>query len=188
MIELKVASFRCSRKSDSHAGLQHQARGTGGGHRFGYPSVLSALGACVFVTMALPIRPFANVGGYAALDPRIKVHYATEQGGISRASNTAWRMATGDYIGLLDHDDTLAPNALAYVCEAINQNPVATCSTATKIRSTNGATRFDPFFKPDWSPDLVLSENYICHMLVLRRDLAEKVGRFQSGFRWKSGL
>ena len=43
-------------------------------------------------------------------------------------------------------------------------------------------SRFDPFFKPDWSPDLVLSENYVCHMLVLRRDLAEKVGGFNPAF------
>ena len=63
------------------------------------------------------------LAGYASQDPRIKVHYASEQGGISRASNAAWNMASGDFIALLDHDDTFAPQALAFVCEAINQNP-----------------------------------------------------------------
>jgi GT2 family glycosyltransferase len=119
---------------------------------------------------------------FAKLDARIKVHYASEQGGISRASNAAWRMATGDYIALLDHDDTLSPNALAYVCEAVNQNPGCDLIYSDEDKIDGRGSRFDPFFKPDWSPDLILSENYICHMLVLRRDLAEKVGGFNPAF------
>jgi GT2 family glycosyltransferase len=118
---------------------------------------------------------------YAALDPRIKVHYATEQGGISRASNAAWRMTTGDFIALLDHDDTLAPNALAYVCEAINHDPRSDLFYSDEDKIDERGSRFDPFFKPDWSPDLFLSENYVCHLLVLRRDLAGKLAGFNLG-------
>jgi GT2 family glycosyltransferase len=119
---------------------------------------------------------------YVALDARIKVHYATERGGISRASNLAWATATGDFIALLDHDDMLAPHALAYVCEAINQNPSSDLFYSDEDKIDERGTRFDPFFKPDWSPDLILSENYVCHLLVVRRDLADKLGGFNSAF------
>jgi GT2 family glycosyltransferase len=116
--------------------------------------------------------------GYAAQDPRIKLHYAAEQGGISRASNAAWDLASGEFIALLDHDDTLAPQALAFVCEAINQNPASDLFYSDEDKIDENDARFDPFFKPDWAPDLIRSENYICHLLVLRRDLADKAGRF----------
>ena len=119
---------------------------------------------------------------YAARDARIKVHYAAEQGGISRASNLAWGLANGDYIALLDHDDTLAPQALAFVCEAINRNPESDLFYSDEDKIDETGSRFEPFFKPDWSPDLLLSENYICHLLVLRRDLAEKAGGFNPSF------
>jgi GT2 family glycosyltransferase len=122
------------------------------------------------------------LGRYAARDARIKIHYAAAQGGISRASNAAWRMAGGDFIALLDHDDTLAPHALAYACEAVNQNPSADFLYSDEDKIDEYGARFDPFFKPQWSPDLILSENYVCHLLVLRRDLAEKVGGFNPAF------
>jgi GT2 family glycosyltransferase len=115
---------------------------------------------------------------YAAQDPRIKVHYAAERGGISRASNLARKMANGQFIALLDHDDTLAPHALASVCEAINQNPLSGLFYSDEDKIDGDGVRFDPFFKPDWAPDLFLSENYICHLLVMRRDLADKLGGF----------
>ena len=119
---------------------------------------------------------------YAALDARIRVHYAGERGGISRASNLALAMAGGDFIALLDHDDTLAPNALAHVCEAINQHPSGDLFYSDEDKLDERGNRFDPFFKPDWSPDLFLSENYICHLLVLRRDLAAKLAGFNPAF------
>ncbi len=119
---------------------------------------------------------------YAARDPRIKVQFAGENGGISRASNLAWQMTTGDYIALLDHDDTLAPNALAYICEAINQNPEGDLFYSDEDKIDERGMRCDPFFKPDWSPDLFLCENYVCHLLVLRRDLASKLGGFNAAF------
>lgn len=119
---------------------------------------------------------------YIARDSRIKVHYATERGGISRASNLAWKMAGGDFIALLDHDDTLAPQALAYVCEAINQNPFSDLFYSDEDKIDARGSRFDPFFKPDWSPDLFLSENYVCHLLTMRRDLADRLVGFNPAF------
>ncbi|HEY3938845.1 MAG TPA: glycosyltransferase [Bryobacteraceae bacterium] len=115
---------------------------------------------------------------FAAKDRRIKVAYQQQRGGISRTSNAAWQMATGEYICFLDHDDTLAPHALAYVCEALNQNPSAEVLYSDEDKIDTQGKRLEPFCKPDWSPDLLLSENYMCHLLVLRRDLAQKIGLF----------
>jgi len=119
---------------------------------------------------------------FARIDSRTKVTYRTERGGISRASNTAWDLASGDYICFLDHDDTLSPNALAFVCEALNNAPEAGLLYSDEDKIDRHNRRFDPFFKPDWSPDLLRSENYICHLLVLRRDLADRIGKFNPEF------
>ena len=117
---------------------------------------------------------------FASADKRVKLKFRTEQGGISRACNTAWGMASGEFVTFLDHDDTLAPHALAYVCQAIQQNPDADLIYSDEDKIDWKGSRFEPFFKPDWSPDLLLSENYICHLLVLKGDLAQKVGGFHS--------
>ncbi|MGH9694211.1 MAG: glycosyltransferase family 2 protein, partial [Bryobacteraceae bacterium] len=119
---------------------------------------------------------------FAARDSRIKVTRRREKGGISRASNSAWEMATGDYVCFLDHDDTLAPHALAYICEALSQNSGADLLYSDEDKIGAQGQRFDPFFKPDWSPDLLLSENYVCHLLVIAQDLARKSGFFDPAF------
>ncbi len=113
----------------------------------------------------------------SSTNPNIKVSYGTERGGISRTCNRAWEMATGDYVCFLDHDDTLARHALAYFCEAIGGHPDADLLYSDEDKIDLKGKRFEAFFKPDWSPDLLLSENYICHLLVLRQDLARKIGR-----------
>lgn len=112
----------------------------------------------------------------AGQNPRIKVAYGAERGGISKACNAAWQLATGDYVCFLDHDDTLSPHALAYFCEGLDRHPQADLLYSDEDKIDSKDKRYDPFFKPDWSPDLLLSENYICHLLVLRQDLARKIG------------
>ena len=102
---------------------------------------------------------------YAASDARIRVRPANE------------RTTTGDFIAQLNETDELAPHALAYVCDAINRNAEADFLYSDEDQIDGRRQRFDPFFKPDWSPDLLLSQNYIGHLLVLRRDLAGKAGR-----------
>jgi GT2 family glycosyltransferase len=114
---------------------------------------------------------------FAAQDARIKVTYQSERGGISRAGNAAWQLATGEYVCFLDHDDTLAPHAFAYVCEALDKSPEADLLYSDEDKIDQRGKRSEPFFKPDWSPDLLLSENYVCHLSILRRDLARKIGR-----------
>jgi O-antigen biosynthesis protein len=115
---------------------------------------------------------------FAGNDSRIKTAFQDERGGISRNCNTALEMVSGDYVCFLDHDDTLAPHALAYVCETLDRTPDADLIYSDEDKIDRQGRRFDPFFKPDWSPDLLLSENYMPHLLVLRRDLLQKVGAF----------
>lgn len=107
---------------------------------------------------------------------RIKVAYRSERGGISRACNTASSLATGEFICFLDHDDLLSQHALAYICDAVNQFPTADVFYSDEDKIDEDGRRSLPFFKPDWSPDTLLSLNYVCHLLVIRRDLAEAVG------------
>ena len=111
---------------------------------------------------------------HASQNPKIKVVYGTERGGISKTCNLAWELAAGDFVCFLDHDDTLSEHALAHLCETLDRHPNADMLYSDEDKIDGKNKRFEPFFKPDWSPDLLLSENYVCHFLALKRDLAGK--------------
>lgn len=101
--------------------------------------------------------------------------------GISEASNNGVALATGDYIALLDNDDELRENALYEVARAINaHHPDVIYSDEARV-DTMGNKKL-PFLKPDWSPDLLRSQMYICHLLVFKKSLFEKIGGFNSRF------
>ncbi len=118
---------------------------------------------------------------YAAEDKRIKVHYREKNGGIVKASNDALKLASGAYIGLLDNDDELSPDALFEVVSVLQEEKYDLIYSDEDKLEMNG-TRTEPFFKPDWSPDLLLSCNYICHFGVYRRKIIEEIGGFREGF------
>ena len=119
---------------------------------------------------------------YAARDARIKLVFRPLNGHIAEASNSALDVATGEFAGLLDHDDELRPHALLEMAEAISARPDVGLlySDEDKIDAEGG--RFAPYFKPDWNPDLLLSQNYVCHFTVIRTDLVRGVGGFRKGF------
>src|ERR1035438_8859121 len=119
---------------------------------------------------------------YATRDSRIRVNFLPANGGISHASNAALAMAHGDFVALLDHDDELAQDALYHVVEAINLQSNVDLLYSDEDKIDENGRRYDPFFKPDWSPDLLLSENYICHLLVVRRSHLNQAGGFRSAF------
>ncbi|MFS1523010.1 glycosyltransferase family 2 protein [Microbulbifer sp. 2304DJ12-6] len=121
------------------------------------------------------------LSAYQALDPRIQVVFRTENGHISAASNSALELATGDYIAFLDHDDTLPPHALQRVCVEIGKSSQVQLIYSDEDKINHAGHRFDPHFKPDWNPDLLLSINYVCHFTVLRADLVKKVGGLRTG-------
>jgi O-antigen biosynthesis protein len=119
---------------------------------------------------------------YAQRDPRIKVKILEKNKGIAGNSNEALELATGDYVGFLDHDDELVPFALYEVVKILNRYPdtLYIYSDEDKIDEQN--RRMDPFFKPDWSPDLFLSCNYLCHFSIVRKKILNDLGGFQQGY------
>jgi GT2 family glycosyltransferase/2-polyprenyl-3-methyl-5-hydroxy-6-metoxy-1,4-benzoquinol methylase len=119
---------------------------------------------------------------YAKKDGRIKYKKLEKNLGISENTNAATAMATGDYMGLLDHDDLLHPSALFEAMKAIcdkNADVVYTDEDKTDERSEN---YFEPHFKPDFSIDYLRTINYVCHFLVFKKTLLHETGGFQSKY------
>lgn len=113
-------------------------------------------------------------------DERIQYKWIGENKGISGNTNEAIQMATGDFIGLLDHDDLLAPFALFEVMKAIEENPEAQFLYSDEDRIEGEFhKRKNMFFKPDFSKYTLRSANYICHFSVFKRELMNKLGGLQ---------
>ena len=114
--------------------------------------------------------------------PRIKLMRRTENGHISAASNDALRLATGDFVALLDHDDELAPTALYFVALALNKNRDLQLLYSDEDKLDEHNRRLEPYFKSDWNPELFLAQNFILHLGVYGTDLLRRVGGFRIGF------
>lgn len=119
---------------------------------------------------------------YAEKDKRIRVRELAENEGIGKNTNRAFEMAEGEYVALLDHDDLLAPDALFEVACAIERShPDIIYSDEDKVSGEN-LEHTQPHFKPDFNIDLLRANNYICHLLVIKKTLIDKVGGFREGF------
>ena len=116
---------------------------------------------------------------FAALDSRIRI-VRHENLGISANTNLAAEHATGDWFLLVDHDDELAPHALAAFAEGIEAAGGLAYGYSDEDKIDETGRRSDPFFKPDWSPDLLRTLNYITHLQGVRRDLWEEIGGLRS--------
>jgi GT2 family glycosyltransferase len=114
--------------------------------------------------------------------PRIKFASLESSGGIAVASNSSLAMATGDWMVFLDHDDLLTRDALGLIAVAIEENPGLRLIYSDEDKVTTWGCRYDPYFKPDWSPDLLLSQNYFCHLVAVRGDLVRELGGIRTGF------
>jgi glycosyltransferase involved in cell wall biosynthesis len=108
------------------------------------------------------------------------VRHATNTG-IVGTSNDALALAGGDWIVLLDHDDTLAPHALAALAQALAREPDARLLYSDEDKLDESGLRCLPYFKPDFSPALLATQNYIGHLLALRADLMQALGGFREG-------
>lgn len=115
-------------------------------------------------------------------DPRVKTVRRSTNGHISEATNSAFDLATGPFIALLDHDDVLREHALAEVAIAINKNPGVQLIYSDEDKLDDGGRRYDPHFKPDFSPDLFLSQNYLNHLTVHTAENIRRVGGWRKGF------
>lgn len=118
---------------------------------------------------------------YAENDARIKVVFRDENGHISAASNSALELTTGDYTALLDHDDELAPNALFMVAAAVNADRGIDMIYSDEDLIDERGRRYFPKFKPDWSPDLLYSMNFVTHLSVYRTSILKQIGGFTVG-------
>lgn len=112
---------------------------------------------------------------------RVKVKYRKKNGHISRATNDALEMASGEYVALIDNDDVLVKDALYKVVEVLNKNKKIDLVYSDEDKLDKHGTRCYPHFKPDWSPDTLLSLNYICHLVVVRTKLVKEVDGFAVG-------
>lgn len=119
---------------------------------------------------------------HAAEDGRIKIVFRTENGHISKASNSALQITSGEYIALFDNDDVLPEHALFYVVETILANPDAVIIYSDEDKLDRSGRRIDPYFKCDWNPELFLGHNLISHFGVYRTDHIRAIEGFRVGY------
>lgn len=119
----------------------------------------------------------------AEKDNRIRVTDVPENEGIAQNTNAALEIASGEYVGLLDHDDLLTKDALYEVVKILNQlnRPEMIYSDEDKV-TTDLSEHFQPYMKPDFNLDLLRANNYICHFFVAKKSLIEDVGAFRGEF------
>jgi glycosyltransferase involved in cell wall biosynthesis len=125
---------------------------------------------------------------YSKKDKRIKYIFRKKNGHISQATNSALKLATGKYISLLDHDDILYPNTLSECIKKLNKHPDADFIYTDEDKIDTHEHRFEPHFKPDWSPETLLSGNYITHFVFIKKNLINKVNGFRTGYEGAQDL
>lgn len=126
------------------------------------------------------VRPFLEK--VAASDARVRVTFRESNGHIAAASNSALLLATGAWCALLDQDDLLAPDALAWVALEIAQHPDARLIYSDEDKIDLAGARSNPFFKPDWNAELFLAQNYVNHLGVYEVGVLRELGGFREGF------
>ncbi len=126
------------------------------------------------------VRPLLE--SLAKKDPRIRPVFRATNGHISAASNSALEIATGEFIALLDHDDELAPHALYEVAALLCTRPDTDLIYSDEDKIDEEGRRHEPYFKPDFLPDLFTAQNYLSHLSVYRAEVLRSVGGFRVGY------
>jgi O-antigen biosynthesis protein len=182
LIANHIASFRCKPKFsivmpiyNASAGYLHGAIDSIRGQLY------QGWELCVVSDAANSPNVRKALHQYARDDDRIRVHYREVNGGISACTNAALEMAAGEWIVLMDQDDTLAEHALYLVAEAINRDPNLAIIYSDVDHIDEKGWRSNPYFKPDWDYDLFLGQNLINRLAAYRTDLVRRVGGFREG-------
>jgi O-antigen biosynthesis protein len=126
------------------------------------------------------IRPILEQ--YAAEDDRIKLVFRKDHGHISAASNSALKIASGEFIAFIDHDDLLTEHALFWVLDALARRPDAQLIYSDEDKIDTAGRRSEPYFKCDWNEDLFYSHNMICHLGVYRAKLVHELNGLRESF------
>ncbi|MEG4960639.1 MULTISPECIES: glycosyltransferase [unclassified Microcoleus] len=122
-----------------------------------------------------------NLKNWAQKDDRIRITFRTENGNISAATNSAAALATGDIILFLDNDDELTPDALGEVALYFAAHPATDFLYSDDDKIDTKGRRFAPQFKPEWSPELLLSYMYLGHLCAVRKHIFEQIGGLRLG-------
>lgn len=112
--------------------------------------------------------------------PKIKILFLDKNQNISGASNEALKISNGEYIALMDNDDELTPDALFEVVKAINTSGAEFIYSDEDKLEMDGSYS-DPHFKPDYAPDMFMSQNYMSHLGVIKKELITSVGGWEKG-------
>lgn len=115
------------------------------------------------------------IAKYAKIDSRVKHYSFTENLGIAGNSNQILEKVEGEFIALLDHDDTLSPDALYENAKLLNEKPYDFIYS-DKDKIDEKGNRFDPLFKPELSPEMLLNINYLTHLNVMRTSIVREIG------------
>ena len=113
---------------------------------------------------------------------KVKVVYRKENGMISESSNTALSIAKGEFVVLLDNDDLIEKDALYYIVEVLNKDSKLDMIYTDEDKLDFNGRKMEPHFKPDYSPDTLMSVNYICHLCCMRKSIVDKLGGFRKEF------
>lgn len=113
---------------------------------------------------------------------RITYKHLVDNGGIAENTNEALKLAVGEYIILVDHDDMLSPDALYEMMVQIDEHGAEVIYSDEDKIDIKGNDRYEPYFKSDFNIDLLCSNNYICHLFCVKKEIADKVGGFDSRF------
>ena len=124
----------------------------------------------------------AKLEALAASDPRIRLVFREQNGNISQATNSAASIASGEFLAFLDQDDELTPDALGELVLHVAEHPSTDIVYSDDDKIDAQGKRFAPQFKPDWSPELLLSYMYFSHLWMVRRSLFEAVSGARVGY------
>ena len=139
---------------------------------------------CAVDDGSIDLRGLAVLEQYAENDERIHLICKKSNDGISATSNVALEMATGEFIALMDQDDEMAHDALFWIVKRINEvdNADWIYTDECKISVDSSAVKSDFFFKPDWSPAMLINKMYTGHLSVYRKSLVDQLGGFRKEF------
>jgi len=118
----------------------------------------------------------------SSAESRIIYSMRESNGGIAIATNAAIEMSSGEFLVFVDHDDTIEPSALSEINSYVTSNAEVDFLYTDDDKIDLEGNRYSPQFKPDWSPELLLSYCYVSHMKVVRRSVSEQVGHVREGY------